>query len=77
MLVKQPELFSVCALCGGQTWHGHGRLCVTSTPDGRVVLRLEDNTTRGAWLELLAGDVDWLAAVLDTVRETARAGNEG
>ncbi len=50
---------------------------VTRTPDGRVVLRLEDNTTRGAWLELLAGDVDWLAAVLDWVRETARAGNEG
>ena len=72
---KQAELFTVCALCGGSTWRGRGRLMVTSTPDGRVVIRLEDGTTRGTWLELLASDVDWLAAVLSDIR-TQRAEGE-
>ncbi len=61
----QPELFAVCAVCAGQTWaRDKGRLRVTSCPDGRAVLFLEDGTTRGAWLELLPDDAAWLAAIL-------------
>lgn len=61
----QPELFAVCAVCGGQTWaRGKGRLRVTGCPDGRAVIRLEDGTARGCWLELMADDVAWLAAIL-------------
>lgn len=61
----QPELFAVCALCGGQTWdRTRGRLVVTLIDDGRAVIRLEDGTTRGCWLELLPDDVIWLRAIL-------------
>ena len=62
----QADLLSTCALCGGIPWaRDKGRLCVTLTPDGRTVLRLEDGTARGCWLELLPADVAWLLAVLD------------
>lgn len=61
----QAELFAVCALCGGQTWdRDRGRLRVTLCPDDRAVLRLEDGTTRGNWLELLPDDVIWLRTIL-------------
>lgn len=61
---RQPELFTRCELCGARLWHGRGRLVVTMTPDGRAVLRLEDGTARGTWLELLPEDSAWLAEVL-------------
>lgn len=62
---EQVSLLSVCALCAGQTWQrGRGRLVVTFTPDGRAVLRLEDGTARGNWLEMSPEDVAWLAGVL-------------
>lgn len=68
MLSAQPELFAVCAVCGGETWaRDKGRLRVTSCPDGRAIIRLEDGTARGNWLELLPDDIAWLLAVLAQV----------
>lgn len=62
---EQASLLSVCALCAGQTWQGsRGRLGVTLTPDGRVLLRLEDGTARGNWLEMSPSDLAWLARLL-------------
>lgn len=49
-----------------QTWSGRGRLRATTCPDGRVILRMEDGTKAGLWLELLASDVLWLIDVLRT-----------
>ncbi|MFZ2488968.1 MAG: hypothetical protein WAZ19_12720 [Anaerolineae bacterium] len=37
---------------------------ITTIDDGRVLIRLEDGTTRGNWLELLPDDVTWLIHVL-------------
>ena len=61
---SQPELLPVCALCGGRTWQGRGRLVVTVIGDGRAVIRLENGTKAGAWLELLPGDLAWLVQIL-------------
>lgn len=60
----QLELLSVCALCGGRTWQGRGRLVVTVIDDGRAVIRLEDGTKAGLWLELLPDDRRWLVEVI-------------
>ena len=61
---EQPALIPLCALCGAQllAW---GRLLVHACPDGRVVLFLETGKKGGAWLELMPGDVVWLAQVLE------------
>lgn len=48
-------------------WSGRGRLVVTKTLDGRVLLRMEDGSKGGQWLELMAGDVLWLINVLTMV----------
>ena len=45
-------------------WSGRGRLAVTKTLDGRVLLRMEDGSKGGQWLELMAEDVLWLINVL-------------
>lgn len=71
--MAQGELFATCALCGGQMWHGRGRLRATVCPDGRLLLRLEDGRKDGLWLELLPADVVWLAEVLRTACRTTRA----
>lgn len=63
-MTTQPELLPVCALCGGRTWQGRGRLVVTVIDDGRAVIRLEDGTKAGAWLELLPDDRRWLVEVI-------------
>lgn len=61
----QADLFATCALCGGQTWRGgRGRLVITTIDDGRALIRLEDGTTRGNWLELLPEDIAWVMHVL-------------
>lgn len=61
----QAKLFSTCALCNGQTWSGgKGRLVITTIDDGRALIRLEDGTTRGNWLELLPNDVAWVIHIL-------------
>ncbi|MCB0236566.1 MAG: hypothetical protein KDI07_17840 [Anaerolineae bacterium] len=76
-MTAQGELFHVCALCGGETWHGRGRLRVTSCPDGRALLLLEDGTSHNPWLELLPGDIAWLLAVLNVCAQRAAAGIDG
>ncbi len=60
-----------------RTWTGRGRLRATTCPDGRVLLRMEDGTKGGLWLELLASDVLWLIDVLRTTTcpPTAAAGD--
>lgn len=60
----QPELFTTCALCEGKTWHGRGRLVVTTIDDGRALIRLDSSAKESPWLELLPEDVAWLASVL-------------
>ena len=58
-------------------WSGRGQLVVTQCLDGRVLLRLEDGTKSGMWLELMASDVLWLIDVLmrtTSCQPTAAAG---
>ncbi len=68
MQPEQPSRLPVCALCAGQTWQrDRGRLVVTLIDDGRALIRLEDGTARGLWLELLPDDRAWLAGMLAKV----------